>query len=69
MFEKSFVFLKIYVQELLKLTNHVMKGLKKLHEENFVHRDLKPSNIFLTENGVYKLGLFQCCYLNDFLCR
>jgi NIMA (never in mitosis gene a)-related kinase len=58
MFEKFlFLFVYFFFQELLKLTNHLMKGLKKLHEENIVHRDLKPSNIFLTENGVYKLGL------------
>jgi NIMA (never in mitosis gene a)-related kinase len=35
-----------------------MKGLKKLHDEKIIHRDLKPSNIFLSEDGVYKLGLF-----------
>jgi serine/threonine protein kinase len=34
-----------------------MKGLKQLHEEKIIHCNLKPSNIFLTENGVFKLGV------------
>jgi serine/threonine protein kinase len=34
-----------------------MKGLKKLHEEKIVHGDLKASNIFVTTDGIYKLGL------------
>jgi serine/threonine protein kinase len=45
------------LKELLKITNNVMKGLKKLHEEKIVHRDLKASNIFVTADGIYKLGL------------
>jgi serine/threonine protein kinase len=36
-----------------------MKGLKKLHEEKIVHRDLKGSNIFLSVDGIYKLGLLM----------
>jgi serine/threonine protein kinase len=45
-----------------------MKGLKQLHKEKIIHRDLKPSNIFLTENGVYKLGIiyvfmYICIYI------
>jgi serine/threonine protein kinase len=34
-----------------------MKGLKKLHSEKIVHCDLKASNIFVTLDGIYKLGL------------
>jgi serine/threonine protein kinase len=45
------------LKELLKITNNVMKALKKLHEEKIVHRDLKASNIFITADGIYKLGL------------
>jgi serine/threonine protein kinase len=50
------------LKELLKITNNVMKGLKKLHEEKIVHRDLKASNIFVTADGIYKLGLLISCY-------
>jgi serine/threonine protein kinase len=35
----------------------VISGLKELHSQKIVHRDLKPSNIFLSEGGIYKLGL------------
>jgi serine/threonine-protein kinase len=34
----------------------IVKGVKTLHDGNFLHRDLKPSNVFITEEGVYKVG-------------
>jgi serine/threonine protein kinase len=34
-----------------------MKGVKKLHESGVVHRDFKLSRMFLSDDGVYKLGL------------
>jgi serine/threonine protein kinase len=52
-----FIFFIFIYKELLKIINNVMKGLKRLHEERIIHRDLKPSNIFVTEDGIYKLGL------------
>ena len=35
---------------------HIARGLKSLHEKSVLHRDLKGANIFITEEGVYKLG-------------
>lgn len=32
------------------------KGLKCLHDMKIMHRDLKCANVFLTKDGVYKLG-------------
>jgi serine/threonine protein kinase len=34
-----------------------MRGLKELHDEKIIHRDLKPSNVFISDEGVYKLGI------------
>ena len=35
---------------------HMTKGLKSLHEKKILHRDLKCANVFITGDGVYKLG-------------
>lgn len=32
------------------------KGLKSLHDKKILHRDLKCANIFVTGDGIYKLG-------------
>ena len=34
----------------------MMRGLAALHELKIVHRDIKCANIFLTKEGVLKLG-------------
>jgi NIMA (never in mitosis gene a)-related kinase 1/4/5 len=34
----------------------IVRGLKALHELKIVHRDIKCANIFLTKDGVIKLG-------------
>jgi NIMA (never in mitosis gene a)-related kinase 1/4/5 len=32
------------------------RGLKALHELNILHRDLKSANVFMSSDGVVKLG-------------
>jgi len=34
----------------------IIQGLKYLHDNKIMHRDLKCANIFLTKNGILKLG-------------
>jgi NIMA (never in mitosis gene a)-related kinase len=31
-------------------------GLQELHKHKIVHRDIKSANVFLTKNGMAKLG-------------
>lgn len=35
---------------------HMVQGLQALHKVKIVHRDIKCANIFLTKEGVAKLG-------------
>eukprot|EP01050_Picozoa_sp_SAG11_P026569 SAG11_NODE_6410_length_1319_cov_1.680328_2_plen_85_part_00 len=44
--------------ELWCILHDVAKGLKHIHDKEFLHLDLKPENIFLTESGLLKIGDF-----------
>ena len=34
----------------------MLKGLQALHDRQIVHRDIKCANVFLTKDGMLKLG-------------
>lgn len=34
----------------------IVRGLKALHDLKIVHRDIKCANLFMTKDGVVKLG-------------
>lgn len=34
----------------------ITRGLKSLHDKKILHRDLKAANIFISAEGIYKLG-------------
>ncbi|OMJ88081.1 hypothetical protein SteCoe_10066 [Stentor coeruleus] len=42
--------------EILSTLVHVTQGLKILHDSKILHRDLKCANIFISREGVMKLG-------------
>lgn len=42
--------------EIWKVLYCCLKGLSVLHNLKILHRDIKCANIFITKNGMYKLG-------------
>lgn len=43
-------------EEIWKALVHTSIGLKSLHDRKILHRDLKCANVFITSDGIYKLG-------------
>ncbi|KAL5254977.1 hypothetical protein ACHWQZ_G014436 [Mnemiopsis leidyi] len=43
---------------ILNMFRQMLEACKHLHDHNILHRDLKTANIFLTKNGMIKLGDF-----------
>ena len=43
-------------KEIWNIFIQAVRALKELHERKIFHRDIKSANIFLTKNGVVKLG-------------
>lgn len=45
-------------KENLKIFRQIISGLEHVHQHGLLHRDLKPANIFLSKQGVIKIGDF-----------
>ena len=44
--------------ELMRIFVQICLALKHVHDHNILHRDLKSQNVFLTSQGIVKLGDF-----------
>jgi serine/threonine protein kinase len=45
-------------KENLRIFSQMVSGLKHVHEHGLLHRDLKPANIFMSKDGIVKIGDF-----------
>ncbi|XP_062601424.1 uncharacterized protein LOC134263131 isoform X2 [Saccostrea cucullata] len=45
-------------KEILQIFQQIVAAIRHIHEHNILHRDLKTANIFLTKEGVVKVGDF-----------
>ena len=49
---------RLTLDHALGLTDQICQALEYAHQQGIIHRDLKPSNVWLTQDGVVKLGDF-----------
>ena len=49
---------RIPLEEAIDIAQQVCRALEFAHGRGIVHRDLKPGNVWLTENGIAKIGDF-----------
>ncbi len=49
---------RLPVQQAINIAKETCRGLEFAHTRGIVHRDLKPSNIWLTADGITKIGDF-----------
>ena len=49
---------KLPLEQALKLVQEMCLGLEHAHSHGIIHRDLKPGNVWLTAEGIAKIGDF-----------
>jgi tetratricopeptide (TPR) repeat protein len=53
------------LEHALRIADQVCQGLEFAHQQHLVHRDLKPGNVWLTAEGVAKIGDFGLAVATD----
>ena len=49
---------RIPLEQAIKIAQETCRGMEFAHSRGIVHRDLKPGNVWLTEDGIAKIGDF-----------
>lgn len=57
-FPDHFLSKSFTVRDVIRLGKDILAALISCHEKNIIHRDIKDDNIFVSAEGVYKLGDF-----------
>eukprot|EP01117_Protostelium_nocturnum_P018671 TRINITY_DN7854_c0_g1_i1.p1 TRINITY_DN7854_c0_g1~~TRINITY_DN7854_c0_g1_i1.p1 ORF type:complete len:946 (-),score=229.17 TRINITY_DN7854_c0_g1_i1:200-3037(-) len=48
-----------------KIFRQITEGLRYIHSKGIIHRDIKPDNIFISEDGVFKIGDFGLAKVSE----
>jgi len=49
---------RLSLEQAIKIAQETCRGMEFAHSRGIVHRDLKPGNVWLTEDGIAKIGDF-----------
>ncbi|MBI4768291.1 MAG: protein kinase, partial [Deltaproteobacteria bacterium] len=56
---------RLDMEQVLEIAESVCKGLEFAHGKGVIHRDLKPGNVWITEEGIVKIGDFGLALVED----
>ena len=49
---------RLPTEQVLRIADQICRALEQIHADGVIHRDLKPGNVWLTHDGIVKLGDF-----------
>jgi eukaryotic-like serine/threonine-protein kinase len=56
---------KLSVDQAIEIATGIARGLEFAHSKGIVHRDVKPGNVWLTQDGIAKIGDFGLALATD----
>jgi eukaryotic-like serine/threonine-protein kinase len=56
---------RLDMDQVMEIAESVCKGLEYAHGKGVIHRDLKPGNVWITEEGMVKIGDFGLALVED----
>jgi len=56
---------RLPLEQIIEMGKAICDGLEFAHSREIIHRDLKPGNVWLTEEGIAKIGDFGLAVMTD----